>query len=83
VFGVVSIPGSNVIWSVVRLMIFGGFTIFDFNRFVARGRKQRRADRSKHLSGHPDRVPQFLLLLFVGERDSAPKRATTVIAAWC
>lgn len=36
VFGIVaifvSIPQSNVIWSVAGLVIFGGFTIFDFNR---------------------------------------------------
>jgi uncharacterized protein len=36
VFGVVlifvSIPGGNVIYSVLGLVIFGGFTIFDFNR---------------------------------------------------
>ena len=28
----VSIPGGNVIYSVAGLVIFGGFTIFDFNR---------------------------------------------------
>jgi uncharacterized protein len=36
VFGIVaifvSIPGSNVIYSVLGLVIFGGFTIYDFNR---------------------------------------------------
>jgi uncharacterized protein len=41
VFGVVaifvSIPGSNVIWSVARLVIFGGFMIFDFNRLRRAG----------------------------------------------
>lgn len=41
VFGLVaifvSIPGANVIYAVAGLVIFGGFTIFDFNRL-------RRAD---------------------------------------
>jgi FtsH-binding integral membrane protein len=34
----VSIPHANVIWSVAGLIIFGGFTLFDFNRL-------RRTDR--------------------------------------
>ena len=28
----VSIPNSNIIYAVAGLVIFGGFTIFDFNR---------------------------------------------------
>jgi modulator of FtsH protease len=36
VFGLVAIfvaiPGGNLIWSIGGLVIFGGFTIFDFNR---------------------------------------------------
>jgi FtsH-binding integral membrane protein len=36
VFGIVaifvSIPGENLIWSIAGLVIFGGFTIVDFNR---------------------------------------------------
>lgn len=28
----VAIPHANVIWSVLGLIVFGGFTIFDFNR---------------------------------------------------
>lgn len=31
----VSIPGSNVIYCVLMLAIFGGFTVFDFNRLAA------------------------------------------------
>ena len=27
-----SIPGANIIYAVLGLVIFGGFTIFDFNR---------------------------------------------------
>lgn len=33
----VSIPQANVIWSVAGLVIFGGFTIFDFNRLRRAG----------------------------------------------
>jgi FtsH-binding integral membrane protein len=33
----VAIPGANIIWSVGGLIIFGGFTIFDFNRLARRG----------------------------------------------
>jgi FtsH-binding integral membrane protein len=41
VFGIVaifvSIPGANVIWSVAGLVIFGGYTILDFNRLRRAG----------------------------------------------
>jgi modulator of FtsH protease len=41
VFGIVaifvSIPGGNVIYSVLGLVIFGGFTIYDFNRLRRSG----------------------------------------------
>jgi FtsH-binding integral membrane protein len=44
VFGIVaifvSIPGGNIIYAVAGLVIFGGFTIFDFNRL-------RRADTAE------------------------------------
>ena len=33
----VSIPNSNVIYAVAGLAIFGGFTIFDFNRLRRAG----------------------------------------------
>jgi FtsH-binding integral membrane protein len=43
VFGIValfvSIPNENVIWSVAGLVIFGGWTIFDFNRLRRAGEK--------------------------------------------
>jgi modulator of FtsH protease len=32
----VAIPGANLIWSIAGLVIFGGFTIFDFNRLRRR-----------------------------------------------
>jgi modulator of FtsH protease len=33
----VSIPQANIIWSVAGLVIFGGYTIFDFNRLRRAG----------------------------------------------
>lgn len=33
----VSIPHANVIWSIAGLVIFGGYTIFDFNRLRRAG----------------------------------------------
>ena len=43
VFGIVaifvSIPGANVIWSVAGLVIFGGYTILDFNRLRRSGQE--------------------------------------------
>jgi FtsH-binding integral membrane protein len=41
----VSIPNENVIYAVGGLVIFGAFTIFDFNRLRQQPRR-RRADRS-------------------------------------
>jgi len=42
VFGLVAlfvaIPGSNTIYCVLMLLIFGGFTVFDFNRLASTGR---------------------------------------------
>ena len=35
----VSIPHANVIWAVAGLAIFGGYTIFDFNRLRRAGRQ--------------------------------------------
>jgi FtsH-binding integral membrane protein len=41
VFGIVaifvSIPAENIIWSVAGLVIFGAYTIFDFNRLRRAG----------------------------------------------
>ncbi|HET7050427.1 MAG TPA: Bax inhibitor-1 family protein [Solirubrobacteraceae bacterium] len=36
----VSIPGSTVIWCVVGLVIFGGYTVLDFNRLRRSGEDQ-------------------------------------------
>jgi FtsH-binding integral membrane protein len=72
VFGIVSIfvaiPNGNVIYCVLGLVIFGGFTIIDFNRL-------RRTDRGGAVpiaaSIFLDVFNVFLLLLnlFGGERD--------------
>jgi FtsH-binding integral membrane protein len=68
VFGIVgllvAIPGGNVIYGVLGLVIFGGFTIFDFNRL-------RRADMANSVpiaaSIFLDIFNVFLLLLnFLG-----------------
>ena len=71
VFGIVgllfAIPNGNVIYCVLGLVIFGGFTIFDFNRL-------RRADMASSVpiaaSIFLDIFNVFLLLLnlFSGER---------------
>ena len=35
----VSIPNANIIWSVAGLVIFGGYTILDFNRLRRAGQE--------------------------------------------
>src|SRR5579875_736876 len=34
----VTIPASNIIYCVLMLLVFGGFTVFDFNRLARSGR---------------------------------------------
>jgi uncharacterized protein len=64
----IAIPSGNVIYSVLGLAIFGGFTIFDFNRL-------RRADKGSAVpiaaSIFLDIFNVFLLLLelFAGNRE--------------
>jgi FtsH-binding integral membrane protein len=36
----VSIPNENIIWSVAGLVIFGGFTVLDFNRLRRAGQEE-------------------------------------------
>ena len=36
----VAIPGSNIIYCVGMLVVFGGFTVFDFNRLASAGQYQ-------------------------------------------
>jgi FtsH-binding integral membrane protein len=64
----VSIPNGNIIYCVLGLVIFGGFTVFDFNRL-------RRADMASSVpiaaSIFLDIFNVFLLLLnlFAGGRE--------------
>ena len=64
----VSIPDENIIWSVAGLVIFGGYTVLDFNRLRRAGQEERRADRGEHLPGRPEHLP-FFLQLFGGSND--------------
>ena len=72
VFGVVaifvSIPHANVIWSVGGLVIFGGFTIFDFNR-LRRAGTQDAVPIAASIFLDILNVFLFLLQLFGGQRD--------------
>ena len=72
VFGVVlifvSIPHANIIWAVLGIAIFGGYTIFDFNRL-------RRADTASSVPIAASifldifNIFLFFLQLFGGERN--------------
>jgi modulator of FtsH protease len=72
VFGIVtifvSIPAENVIWSVAGLVIFGGYTIFDFNRLRRAG-----ADSAVPIAASIFldvlNIFLFFLQLFGGQRD--------------
>jgi len=72
VFGIVallvSIPHANVIWSVAGLVIFGGFTIFDFNR-LRRAGKQSAVPIATSIFLDILNVFLFALQLFGGGRD--------------
>jgi FtsH-binding integral membrane protein len=73
VFGLVaifvSIPNENIIWlSVAGLVIFGGYTILDFNRLAALGPRGGGADRGEHLPECPDHL-LFFLQLFGGNNE--------------
>jgi uncharacterized protein len=71
VFGVlaifVSIPHANVIWSVAGLVIFGGYTIFDFNR-LRRAGGQRAVPIAASIFLDVLNVFLFFLALFGGGR---------------
>jgi FtsH-binding integral membrane protein len=64
----VSIPHANVIWSVAGLVIFGGFTIFDFNR-LRRAGKQSAVPIAASIFLDILNVFLFTLQLFGGGRD--------------
>jgi FtsH-binding integral membrane protein len=72
VFGIVvifvSIPHANLIYSIAGLVIFGGFTIFDFNRLRRAGVESAVPIAA---SIFLDIFNVFLLMvqLFGGERD--------------
>jgi len=64
----VSIPHANVIWSVAGLVIFGGFTIFDFNR-LRRAGKETAVPIAASIFLDILNVFLFALQLFGGGRD--------------
>jgi FtsH-binding integral membrane protein len=64
----VSIPNSNVIYSVLGLVIFGGFTIFDFNR-LRRGTSQSAVVIAASIFLDIFNVFLLVLNLFGGGRD--------------
>ena len=53
----VSIPHGHIIYAVAGLAIFGGFTIFDFNRLRRANAGRRRGHRGQHLPRHLQRLP--------------------------
>jgi FtsH-binding integral membrane protein len=64
----VSIPQANVIWSVAGLVVFGGFTIVDFNR-LRRAGKQSAVPIAASIFLDILNVFLFALQLFGGGRD--------------
>jgi FtsH-binding integral membrane protein len=72
VFGIVaifvSIHNANVIWSVAGLVIFGGYTILDFNH-LRRAGAERAVPIAASIFLDITNVFSFLLELFGGERD--------------
>jgi FtsH-binding integral membrane protein len=72
VFGVVaifvSIPHANVIYAIAGLVIFGGFTILDFNR-LRRSGNQSPAPIAASIFLDVFNIFLFFLQLFGGERD--------------
>ena len=72
VFGLVtifvSIPGENVIWSVAGLVIFGGYTILDFNR-LRRAGQENAVPIAASIFLDVLNIFLFMLQLFGGGRD--------------
>lgn len=72
VFGIValfvSIPHANLIWSIGGLVIFGGFTIFDFNRLRRTGTEDA-VPIAASIFLDIVNVFLFFLQLFGGEND--------------
>jgi FtsH-binding integral membrane protein len=72
VFGIVaifvSIPGSNLIWSIAGLVIFGGYTVLDFNR-LRRAGQESAAPIAASIFLDVLNIFLFFLQLFGGGRD--------------
>jgi FtsH-binding integral membrane protein len=64
----VSIPGANLIWSVAGLVIFGGYTVLDFNR-LRRAGKESAVPIAASIFLDVLNVFLFWLELFGGGRD--------------
>jgi FtsH-binding integral membrane protein len=64
----VSIPSANVIWSVAGLVIFGGYTILDFNR-LRRAGTESAVPIAASIFLDVLNVFLFLLQLFGGQRN--------------
>jgi FtsH-binding integral membrane protein len=64
----VSIPNANLIWSVVGLVIFGGYTILDFNR-LRRAGQESAVPIAASIFLDVLNVFLFFLQLFGGNRD--------------
>src|ERR1700722_1345339 len=72
VFGLVAlfvaIPGSNIIYCVLMLLVFGAFTIFDFNRLAKGGQYQSAVPIAASIFLDIFNVFLLLLSLFGGGR---------------
>jgi FtsH-binding integral membrane protein len=72
VFGIVaifvSIPGANLIWSIAGLVIFGGYTILDFNR-LRRAGEESAVPIAASIFLDVLNIFLFLLQLFGGDRE--------------
>jgi len=64
----VTIPGENIIWSVAGLVIFGGYTILDFNR-LRRAGSQNAVPIAASIFLDVLNIFLFLLQLFGGSRN--------------
>jgi uncharacterized protein len=76
VFGLVaifvSIPNENIIWSVAGLVIFGGYTILDFNR-LRRSRQDEAVPIAASIFLDVLNVFLFFLQLFGGAAWEQPE----------
>ena len=68
VFVFVNIPNENVIWAVLGLVLFGAYTIFDFNR-LRRAGMESAVPIAAGIFLDIVNIFQFFLMLFGGGRD--------------